>query len=77
MAIDRQSMPAQDAGERSGNFCEVNLGFDEQLAVLEAQRCLQCKHPKCIEGCPVAVDIPNFIDLVAAGPSRPDAGTNG
>jgi glutamate synthase (NADPH/NADH) small chain len=67
MAIDRQPMPAQDADRRAANFCEVNLGFTEQIAVLEAQRCLQCKKPKCVIGCPVSVDIPKFIDLVAAG----------
>ncbi len=67
MAIDRQSMPAQDAHDRAANFGEVNLGFTEQLAMLEAQRCLLCKKPTCIEGCPVRVNIPQFIELLARG----------
>jgi glutamate synthase (NADPH/NADH) small chain len=70
MAIGRQEMPSQEAEQRSVTFEEVNLGFSEQLAMLEAQRCLQCKKPKCVEGCPVSVDIPKFIDLVAAGDLR-------
>ncbi|OPZ81917.1 MAG: putative bifunctional 2-polyprenylphenol hydroxylase/glutamate synthase subunit beta [bacterium ADurb.Bin429] len=55
MAIDRQKMPEQDAGARQRTFTEVNLGFTEQLALLEARRCLLCKSPKCISGCPVLV----------------------
>ncbi len=57
----RQAMPEQDAVERSKNFNEVALGYPEDTAVLEAGRCLQCKKPKCIDGCPVEVDIPGFI----------------
>ncbi len=67
MQISRQTMPEQDATVRSGNFKEVNLGFSEQLALLEAQRCLQCKQAKCIQGCPVMTDIPKFVGLVAQG----------
>ncbi|MDD5349782.1 MAG: NADPH-dependent glutamate synthase [Chthoniobacteraceae bacterium] len=67
MQITRQSMPEQDAAERSRNFQEVNLGFPEQLALLEAQRCLQCKAAKCMQGCPVMVNIPRFVSLVAQG----------
>lgn len=67
MAIQRQSMPEQDATARARNFDEVNLGFTEQLALLEAERCIQCKDPKCVKGCPVNVNIPRFIDLVAKG----------
>ena len=52
LAIDRQKMREQDPGERVANFNEVNLGFPEQLALLEARRCLQCKVAKCIAGCP-------------------------
>ncbi|NLT56935.1 MAG: NADPH-dependent glutamate synthase [Actinomycetales bacterium] len=70
MAIDRQLMPEQAAGERAINFDEVNLGFDEQLAILEAQRCLECKKPKCVDGCPVRVNIPQFISRVARGDFR-------
>lgn len=56
------------AGEiRCANFCEVNLGLPERIAMLEAQRCIQCKDAKCINGCPVRIDIPKFVDRVAAG----------
>lgn len=67
MQITRQAMPEQDAHERSGNFKEVNLGFSEQLALLEAQRCIQCKEAKCIKGCPVMVNIPRFIKCITDG----------
>ena len=67
MQITRQVMPEQEAVQRSGNFKEVNLGFSEQLALLEAQRCIQCKEAKCIKGCPVMVNIPRFINFVAEG----------
>ena len=67
MAIDRHAMPEQDAVLRSANFREVNLGYPEQLAVLEAERCLQCKNPVCIDGCPVRVNIPRFIELLRDG----------
>ena len=67
MAIDRHDVPAQDATARSGNFTEVNLGYDAAIAQHEAERCLQCKNAKCIQGCPVKVNIPRFIDLVAKG----------
>jgi len=67
MEIPRQAMPAHDAGKRAASFGEVNLGLPEHLAILEAQRCLQCKHPKCVSGCPVHIHIPAFIDFVAKG----------
>ena len=70
MTILRQLMPAQDAQVRAHNFAEVNLGLSEQLAMLEAERCLMCKNPVCITGCPVAVNIPRFIDLLARGDMR-------
>ena len=63
----RQSMPERTAEERIKDFNEVPLGFDEKLAQIEASRCLQCKKPLCIEGCPVAVDIPGFIKLISEG----------
>ena len=66
MAIDRVSMPEQDAEARSHNFQEVNLGLDEERAVLEAQRCLQCKKRNCVEGCPVGVRIPEFLEAIAS-----------
>jgi glutamate synthase (NADPH) small chain len=67
MAIERVRMPAQDAGPRSRNFAEVNLGLSEAKAIREAQRCLQCKNRKCVEGCPVNVSIPEFVTALAAG----------
>ena len=57
----RQKMPEQPAEIRRRNFNEVPLGYQEELAVKEAERCLQCKNPSCVEGCPVGVDIPGFI----------------
>ena len=67
MQITRQAMPEQDAAARAANFLEVNLGLPERLALLEADRCLQCKDPKCMKGCPVGVNIPKFLDLLTAG----------
>ena len=67
LTIGRQEMPARDAHERSGTFDEVNLGFTEHLAMLEAQRCLACKRATCVEGCPVSVDIPTFIRRIEEG----------
>ncbi len=54
-------MPERDAVERAANFKEVNLGYGLQDALEEAERCIQCKNPKCISGCPVSIDIPRFI----------------
>jgi len=65
LKIPRQEMPQRDPAERSRDFLEVNLGYTEDLAVLEAQRCLQCKDARCVEGCPVRVRIPEFIRAVA------------
>jgi glutamate synthase (NADPH) small chain len=59
--IPRQRMPEQPAEIRRRNFNEVPLGYQEELAIKEAERCLQCKNPSCVEGCPVGVDIPGFI----------------
>lgn len=59
--IPRQIMPTQDHVERRVNFNEVALGFDEETARREAERCLQCKKPTCMTGCPVGVLIPEFI----------------
>jgi glutamate synthase (NADPH/NADH) small chain len=67
LQIPRQRIPEQEAGARAANFSEVNLGFTEQLALLEADRCLQCKDAKCIAGCPVSVNIPRFLDLLTQG----------
>ncbi len=60
----------QDPGERVTNFLEVSLGYTEDLAIKEAERCLQCKKPKCIEGCPVQVPIPEFIQAIKEGDFR-------
>ena len=67
MAIPRQQMPQRDGIERSKDFKEVNLGLAEQVAIREAQRCLQCKNPKCVAGCPVGIDIPGFAKLITEG----------
>jgi len=67
MKIPRQAMPTQLAEERARNFIEVALGYPEELAQLEANRCLQCKRPKCVDGCPVGVNIPAFIERLREG----------
>ncbi len=59
--IPRQEMPRQAPEERRRNFKEVALGYTLEQALTEAQRCLQCKKPQCVEGCPVQVRIPEFI----------------
>jgi glutamate synthase (NADPH) small chain len=67
MAIDRQPMPTRDPQGRTTTFAEVNLGFTERLALLEAQRCLACARATCVDGCPVMVDIPTFIRRIEEG----------
>jgi len=67
MAIPRQKMPEQDPAERKHNYNEVTYGFTEELAKNEARRCLRCKNPKCVEGCPVNICIPDFIALIEEG----------
>ncbi|HPJ93159.1 MAG TPA: NADPH-dependent glutamate synthase [Deltaproteobacteria bacterium] len=67
LKIPRQPMPEQDPKVRARNFDEVPLGFTPEMAKLEALRCIQCKNPACVDGCPVEVDIPGFIALVAEG----------
>ena len=61
LVMEKHKMPEQDPQVRAHNFQEVALGYDEETAVAEAQRCLNCKVPKCREGCPVQVNIPAFI----------------
>jgi glutamate synthase (NADPH) small chain len=63
----RQPMPEQDPKIRARNFLEVPTGYTMKMAQDEAARCLQCKKPGCVAGCPVGVDIPGFIDLIAQG----------
>ncbi len=64
MKIPRQQAIEQAAGERVRNFTEVSLGMNEELALQEAARCLECKDPLCIDGCPVSVNILDFIRLI-------------
>ncbi|MBQ9124494.1 MAG: NADPH-dependent glutamate synthase [Acholeplasmatales bacterium] len=63
----KNPMPSQDPNVRNKNFLEVALGYTEETAIDEAKRCLQCKNPKCMGGCPVRIHIPEFIALVAEG----------
>jgi glutamate synthase (NADPH/NADH) small chain len=65
--ISRVAMPEQEAKIRARNFLEVPTGYTVKMAQEEATRCLQCKKPGCVDGCPVGVDIPGFIDLIAQG----------
>ncbi|MEA3223187.1 MAG: NADPH-dependent glutamate synthase [Thermodesulfobacteriota bacterium] len=67
MKLPRHPMPEQDPKARARNFDEVPLGYTPKTAKEEALRCIQCKKPTCIEGCPVEIDIPGFIKLVAEG----------
>jgi glutamate synthase (NADPH/NADH) small chain len=64
---ERVPMREQEAQVRVGNFQEVPLGYTPEQAQAEAARCLQCKKPLCMKGCPVCVDIPGFIELIAEG----------
>ncbi|MFA5511748.1 MAG: NADPH-dependent glutamate synthase [Candidatus Kapaibacterium sp.] len=65
--IQRHQMPEQDAELRSKNFQEVNLGYTIEIAMEEADRCIRCKNPVCVAGCPVSVKIPDFIRMIADG----------
>lgn len=65
--LNRVEMPKQSPEARKRNFQEVALGYTQELAEEEASRCLQCKKPKCVEGCPVGVEIPVFIKAVQDG----------
>jgi glutamate synthase (NADPH/NADH) small chain len=67
VATPRQPMPEQEPKIRARNFLEVPTGYTMKMAQEEASRCLQCKKPGCVAGCPVGVDIPGFIDLIAQG----------
>ncbi|UCH63278.1 MAG: NADPH-dependent glutamate synthase [Fidelibacterota bacterium] len=67
MAIPRQEMPEQNPQRRKHNYDEVPYGFSEETAIREAQRCLACPKPKCVEGCPVLIDIPGFVELIEEG----------
>ncbi len=65
--IERHFMPEQDPLERNRNFEEVNLGYSFETAMQEAERCIRCKDPICVSGCPVNVKIPDFIRMIAEG----------
>ena len=67
LQIERQKMSEQEPLIRNANFEEVNLGLPEKVALLEAERCLRCKDPKCVTGCPVMVNIPRFIQFLSDG----------
>ena len=65
--IPRQIMPEQDPKVRARNFQEVPYGLSPELAQKEAERCIQCKDPRCIQGCPVEIDVPGFIKHIKEG----------
>lgn len=67
MSLKKVEMPVQDGEIRRNNFDEVALGYTKEMAMEEAGRCLNCKHRPCIKGCPVSVNIPDFIAEVAKG----------
>lgn len=67
MSLVKNEMPAQEAEVRNKNFLEVTLGYTKEQAIDEAKRCLNCKNRLCVTGCPVQIDIPEFIQEVAAG----------
>lgn len=64
MTLEKTPMPEQDPMVRNCNFSEVSSGYTHQMAVEEANRCLNCKHKPCVAGCPVNIDIPNFIKSI-------------
>ncbi len=67
MDLKKTAIPEQDPKVRATNFSEVSLGYTEEMAQNEAMRCLQCKNQPCVAGCPVNVQIPQFIGLIAEG----------
>jgi glutamate synthase (NADPH/NADH) small chain len=69
MAVKKKKhpMPEQDPKKRIKNFDEVPFGYSKETAIAEAQRCIQCKNRPCMNGCPVEIDIPDFIKEVAEG----------
>ena len=66
LVLEKHKMPEQDPKVRAHNFEEVALGYDEETAIAEAERCLNCKVPQCRKGCPVSVRIPEFIQKIKA-----------
>ena len=67
LVLTKTPMREQKAEKRRYNFEEVALGYDLQEALQEAERCIQCKNPRCVKGCPVNVRIPEFIDALKRG----------
>ena len=67
MIKEKTRMPVIDMAKRITSFYEVNLGYQMEEALLEASRCLDCKHQPCVNGCPVAIDIPGFIKAITLG----------
>lgn len=65
--INKHEMPSQEPHVRAKNFEEVALGYTTEIAVAEANRCLNCKHRPCVDGCPVNINIPDFITLIKNG----------
>ncbi|MBQ4542593.1 MAG: dihydropyrimidine dehydrogenase, partial [Clostridia bacterium] len=67
MSPKKVEMPVQAGNVRNKNFKEVALGYTKEMAVTEAERCLNCKHKPCVNGCPVNVQIPEFIQEITKG----------
>ena len=67
MSLKRNEMPTQEASVRAHNFAEVALGYSEDVAIAEANRCLNCKNMPCVDGCPVKIRIPKFINKIKEG----------
>ena len=67
MSLKRNEMPTQEASVRAHNFNEVALGYTEEMAINEANRCLNCKNMPCVAGCPVKIHIPDFISKIKEG----------
>ena len=67
MSLKRNEMPTQEASVRAHNFDEVALGYSEDIAIAEANRCLNCKNMPCVDGCPVKICIPEFINKIKEG----------
>ena len=67
MRLDKNPMPSQEPDVRNKNFNEVALGYTEEQALDESKRCLNCKNKPCMQGCPVMISIPDFIQEIKAG----------
>ncbi|MEG1017708.1 MAG: dihydropyrimidine dehydrogenase, partial [Oscillospiraceae bacterium] len=67
MSNVKNKMATQEPNERNKNFCEVALGYTDEQAKDEAERCLNCKNKPCVNGCPVGIQIPDFISKIKEG----------